>query len=110
MLLESPFGAFHHCVDSLVLHDAHNMLLRGCFTIEPSESSSTTGGDGAFVFLLETRSFLIWALNSLSFELQLNDQPAGFKTRRRDDTLLPMAIVSDDFVHGSGTDLLADEA
>lgn len=70
MLLESPFGAFHHCVDSRVLHDAHNTLLRGCFTMEPSKSSSTTGGDGAFVFLLEARSFLIWALTSLSFELQ----------------------------------------
>ena len=27
------------------------------------------GGDGAFAFLLEARSFLIWALTSLSFEL-----------------------------------------
>ena len=68
-LLESPFGAFHHCGDSLVLHDAHSTLLRGCFTMEPSGSSSTTGGDGAFAFLLEVRSFLIWALTSPSFEL-----------------------------------------
>ena len=69
ILLESPFGAFHHCTDSRVLHDAQSTLLRGCFTIDPSGSSSITGGDGAFVFLLELRSFLIWTLTSLSFEL-----------------------------------------
>ena len=69
MLLESPLGAFHHCGDSLVLHEAHTTLLRGCFTIEPSKSSSFAGGDGAFAFLLEVRSFLIWMLTSLSFEL-----------------------------------------
>ena len=71
ILLESPFGAFHHCSDSRVLHDAHSTLLRGCFTIEPSGSSSTTGGEGAFDFLLEARSFLICALTSLSFELSV---------------------------------------
>ena len=80
ILLESPFGAFHHCTDSRVLHDAHTTLLRGCFTIEPSESSSTTGGDGAFVFLLEARSFLIWMLTSLSFELLVRGLSSGFES------------------------------
>ena len=77
-LLDSPFGAFHHCTDSLVLHDAQTTLLRGCFTMEPSGSSSTTGGDGVFVFLLEARSFLIWMLTSLSFELVDQRLASGF--------------------------------
>ena len=77
MVLESPFGAFHHCEDSRVLHDAHTTLLRGCFTIEPSESQSVTDGDGAFAFLFEVRSFLIWALTSLSFELSIQRLSSG---------------------------------
>lgn len=76
-LLERPFGAFHHCNDSRVLHDAHTTLLRGCFTIEPSESPSVSGGDGGFVFLFEERSFLICALTSLSFELSVQRLSSG---------------------------------
>jgi len=46
------------------------------------------GGDGVFVFLLEVRSFLIWALTSLSFELAVRQSVSGFDSQRNDNTHL----------------------
>lgn len=105
MLLDRPLGAFHHCVDSRLLQEAHMTLLRGCFTMEPSSSEHAVGDSMADNFP-EARSWRSWMFCSPSFELFT----VSGVTRSEEGMVslpLPVAVVSDDFVYRPSANFFA---